>query len=129
MKKIFFTLLIVVFIAAIALIFFGLNDGTAESSANDNVYFADGKQIVEIDAKGGYWPRTTTAKADTPTIIKLKTKGTFDCSSAVTIPILNYRTILSPSGETLVDVPPQKKGTELAGSCSMGMYSFSIQFN
>lgn len=129
MKKIFFTLAILAFIGGIALMSFGLDDNAASSSSNDNVYFANGKQIVEIDAKGGYWPRTTIAKADTPTIIKFKTKGTFDCSSAVAIPSLNYRTILSPSGETIVNVPPQKRGAELAGSCSMGMYGFIVKFN
>ncbi|MDP3800365.1 MAG: cupredoxin domain-containing protein [bacterium] len=89
----------------------------------------DGKQIIEIKAKGGYTPREILAKADIPTIIKVKTQGTFDCSSALVIPSLNYRTNLAPSGVTEIEVPPQKIGFVLNGTCAMGMYGFSIKFN
>ena len=68
----------------------------------------DGKQVIEIKAKGGYTPREILAKADMPTVIKVKTQGTFDCSSALVIPSLNYRSNLSPSGVTEIEVPPQK---------------------
>ena len=60
----------------------------------------DGKQVIEIKAKGGYTPREILAKADVSTVIKIKTQGTFDCSSALVIPSLNYRSNLSPSGVT-----------------------------
>jgi plastocyanin domain-containing protein len=95
----------------------------------NNVNIVDGKQIITINAKGGYTPRMTIAKADMPTIIKVNTRGTFDCSSALVIPSLNYRTNLPNSGETLIDVPAQKAGTKLQGLCAMGMYNFSIDFN
>lgn len=98
------------------------------SSVPNNVSVVDGKQIVTITAKGGYSPRMTTAKADMPTTIKVVTRGTFDCSSALTIPSLSYQKNLPSTGETLIDVPPQSKGTTLKGLCSMGMYSFSIKF-
>ncbi|HZX01083.1 MAG TPA: cupredoxin domain-containing protein [Candidatus Paceibacterota bacterium] len=102
---------------------------TASSQTINNVSMLDGKQIITISAKGGYLPRVTTAKADIPTIIKVDTRGTFDCSSALVIPSLGYRKNLPPSGETLIDVPPQKTGTSLQGLCAMGMYNFSINFN
>jgi plastocyanin domain-containing protein len=89
----------------------------------------DGKQIIEIKAKGGYTPREILAKADVPTVIKVKTQGTFDCSSALVIPSLNYRKNLSPSGVTEIEVPPQKTGSVINGTCAMGMYGFSIKFN
>ena len=89
----------------------------------------DGKQVIEITAKGGYSPQTTLAKADVPTIIKVKTNGTFDCSSALTIPSLGVTKHLPPSGETLIDVPAQKQGTTLRGLCGMGMYNFTVNFN
>lgn len=93
-----------------------------------NVSLADGKQLVTIDAKGGYAPRETVAKAGFPTTIVVKTRGTFDCSSALVIPALGYRANLPPTGETRVEVPPQPAGTTLQGICAMGMYSFSVSF-
>lgn len=95
----------------------------------NNVSVVDGKQIITISAKGGYAPRKTTAKAGLPTVIKVITESTFDCSSALTIPSLGYRTNLPFSGETIIDISKQKAGTKLQGLCSMGMYNFSIDFN
>jgi len=95
----------------------------------DNVTVVNGKQIIEINAKGGYSPKVTTAKANIPTIIRMKTQGTFDCSSSFTIPALGYRTNLPPSGVTEIVVPPQEVGTKLQGLCSMGMYNFIVNFN
>lgn len=103
------------------------NDDT--SRAVNNVTVVDGAQIITINAKGGYFPRITTAKADMPTVIKVATSGTFDCSSALVIPSLNYRANLSPSGVTAVQVPPQKAGAKLQGFCAMGMYGFVVNFN
>lgn len=103
------------------------NDG--DKSPGNNVTTADGKQVVEISAKGGYLPRVNTAKANTPTVLKVRTNGTFDCSASLTIPSLGYRKILPPSGETLIEVPPQEPGSVLRGLCSMGMYNFEVRFN
>ena len=89
----------------------------------------DGKQVIEIKAKGGYTPREILAKADILTVIRIKTQGTFDCSSALVIPSLNYRKNLAPSGVTEIEVPPQKIGVVINGTCAMGMYGFSIKFN
>ena len=102
--------------------------GAAAQDAN-NVSIILGKQIITISAKGGYSPKVTTAKADMPTVIKVDTRGTFDCSSAISIPSLGYRKNLPPSGETLINVPPQKAGSTLQGLCAMGMYNFQIKFN
>jgi plastocyanin domain-containing protein len=93
-----------------------------------NVTVVDGKQIITIAVKGGYSPQITTAQADSPTVLKMVTNGTFDCSSAVSIPSLNYQKNLPATGETLIDVPAQTKGTTLNGTCAMGMYHFSIKF-
>ena len=89
----------------------------------------DGKQVIEISAKGGYSPRVAIAKADLPTVLKITTQGTFDCSSAVSIPKLGYRANLPPSGVTEIEVPPQKSGSTLQGLCAMGMYNFQVRFN
>ncbi len=105
------------------------NSNNTDLQAGNNVIMVDGKQVITINAKGGYFPRVTAAKADTPTVIKMNTQGTFDCSSAISIPSLGYRNNLPPSGETLIDVPPQKSGTVMRGLCAMGMYNFSINFD
>jgi len=95
----------------------------------NNVSIVEGKQVIQIIAKGGYSPRNSVAKAGMPTVLKIKTSGTFDCSSALVIPSLSYRANLPMSGETLIDVPTQPVGSTLQGICAMGMYSFSVQFN
>ncbi len=108
-----------------------LSRGGAETApvAQNNVSIVDGVQIITIDAKGGYAPQETIAQANIPTVINMNTRGTFDCSSALVIPAIRYRKNLPPSGETRIEVPPQKEGTTMQGLCSMGMYNFSITFN
>ncbi len=91
-----------------------------------NVTESDGKQYIEIRAKGGYEPRVSIAKAGIPTILRLRTESTFDCSSQVRIPSLNVSQSLSPFGVTEVDLGVLKPGV-LQGACSMGMYSFEIR--
>lgn len=107
------------------------NNASSTSGAQDadNVSIVDGKQIITISAKGKYSPKQTTAKAGVPTVIKMTTQGTFDCTAGLSIPSLGYQKNLPPSGETLIDVPPQEAGTTLRGLCAMGMYNFSINFN
>lgn len=97
-------------------------------TVKSNVSIVDGKQIIEIDAKGGYRPRITLAKADIPTVLRMNTKGSFDCSLSVSIPSIGYRINLPQTGTTDTEVPPQKAGTTLHGLCAMGMYNFQIQF-
>ena len=59
----------------------------------------------------------------------VKTDGTYDCSSTIIIRSLNYRNTLPNTGETEIAVGVPKKGDILSGTCVMGMYNFSIQFN
>lgn len=96
---------------------------------NANVAVVDGVQIIDITAKGGYSPRVSEAQAGIPSILRVNTKGTFDCSSALVIPSLSYRKNLPPSDVTDIQLPPQESGTSLQGLCSMGMYSFTVNFN
>jgi plastocyanin domain-containing protein len=89
----------------------------------------DGKQILNLKAKGGYSPSLIKASADTPTILRVETKGTFDCSTALVINQVNYRGYLPTTGQTDIEIPPQSAGSVINGTCSMGMYSFRITFN
>ncbi|MEW6617686.1 MAG: cupredoxin domain-containing protein [Patescibacteria group bacterium] len=108
------------------------NSCSASSSQNnqkvENVKIVGEKQIIEISVKGGYTPRKTIAKAGVPTILRMKTNGTFDCSSSLMIPQLNYRKILSSSGVEDIEIPALKATGVLRGLCSMGMYNFEVDF-
>jgi plastocyanin domain-containing protein len=94
-----------------------------------NVFEENGKQIIEISARGGYAPRQSIAKSGIPTVIRMKTSGTFDCSSALSIPSLGIRLNLPSSGTKDIEIPAQQSGSTLAATCAMGMYNFQIQFN
>lgn len=109
-----------------AIVFGQKPDGTEQ--AVQNVSMEGEKQIIEIDAKGGYSPKLTTAKAGVPTVLRLKTSGTYDCSSAVTIPSVGFRKNLDATGITEVEVPIHVAQGTLEGTCAMGMYSFSVRF-
>jgi plastocyanin domain-containing protein len=93
-----------------------------------NVSIINGQQIIEITAKGGYSPKKTTAQANLPTILKIQTNGTFDCSSALNIPTLNFSKILPQNGVTEIPIPLNKTTGKFRGLCSMGMYNFEIDF-
>lgn len=95
----------------------------------NNVQEIDGKQIIDLSAKGGYSPRVTIAKAGMETVLRVQTKNTYDCSSAIVIPEINYRSRLTPSGVTEIKIPAQAVGKNIRGFCAMGMYNFNIQFN
>jgi plastocyanin domain-containing protein len=133
MQKIPLAIIVSVVVIIGAIFFVGRNQNAnpgndAVETAN-NVTVVDGVQIIEITAKGGYSPKVTTAKAGLPTTLKVKTKATFDCSSALTIPSIGYRKNLPPTGETAIELPAQEAGSTLQGICAMGMYNFSITFS
>jgi len=103
-------------------------EDTANIEPAQQIYIKDGVQYIPIKAKGGYTPRTSIAKADMPTKLVMKTDSTFDCSSSLVIRSLNYQQILPNTGETIIDLGSPKSGEKLLGLCSMGMYSFEIDF-
>ena len=92
-----------------------------------NVYVKGGKQTIEITAKGGFEPKTSVAQAGYPTTLEITTKGTYDCSSIVSIPELGVRQNLPASGVTNIDLGTRQPGI-LNGTCGMGMYPFTIEF-
>lgn len=124
---------LVVALAAAALIigsgFFlsALRGGQPAASA-DNVAVVDGRQYVDLTAKGGYSPLRSQARAGIPTTLRVGTKGTFDCSSAIRIPLLGVSTVLPATGVTEIDLGSPQAGT-LQGTCGMGMYRFEIAFS
>lgn len=104
------------------------NKGEVAPVVNENnVTMVDGKQIIEIRAKGGYLPAKSVAKAGIPTILRFDTSGTFDCSSFVRIPSMDISKALPQTGTTDIDIGVQEAGT-FNGTCSMGMYPFEVEF-
>lgn len=119
-------------IAAVAIIFSGylllqIGKPTVENQGTpaDNISVVDGQQIVEITAKAGYTPRVSEVKAGVPTILRVDTQGTFDCSSQIRIPSLDISRSLPPSGVTDIALGTLAPGV-LHGSCGMGMYPFQL---
>ena len=92
------------------------------------VSIVDGKQIIDISAKGGYTPRKMIAKAGIPTILRVKTKGTFDCSASLVIPKLSYQKFLQSSGTEDIAISAEQAQGTIQGLCAMGMYNFQIIF-
>ena len=110
-----------------AIVFSGRSKSSQDIPTKENVTVVDGKQIIEITAKGGYIPRASLAKAGLPTILRFNTQGTFDCSSSVRIPSMNITKLLPNSGITDIDLGGPQVGI-LQGTCGMGMYQFSVEF-
>lgn len=102
---------------------------TGDSPSVDNVSVVDGTQIVEVTAKGRYSPSVTEAKAGLPTILRMKTMGTYDCTAALKVPSVGYQNMLPPTGTTDITLAPQESGAVVQGVCAMGMYNFSVKFN
>jgi plastocyanin domain-containing protein len=130
MKKNIITAIIVsVILIAFALIITNKsNQTTSQKIPVNNVSIVNNVQIIELQAKGGYTPRTSKALAGIPTILRINTNGTFDCSSSVRIPTMNIFKNLPQSGTTDIDLGIQKVG-KLQGTCGMGMYPFEINFS
>lgn len=129
-KTIVISVLVAAVLIGIMVLFPGRNTAPSagDSQSIHNVTVEGGTQVITINAKGGYFPRVTQAKAGMPTIVKVSTQGTFDCSSALTIPSIGYSKNLPLSGETEIAIPPQEAGTTIQGLCSMGMYNFVLRF-
>lgn len=106
----------------------GSSFGTPEVSAEGVAVVENGTQYVDITARAGYSPRLTKAQAGRDTVIRMKTKDTFDCSMALVIPAVDYQSYLEPSGVAEITIPADKAQGTIEGMCSMGMYHFAINF-
>ena len=117
-------------VVALGIVFLGgsksNNANTTESAQNTEI--KNGIQYITINAKTGYSPRVSTAKAGIPTKLIVKTNGTYDCSASLAIHSIGYQKILPQTGETEIDIGTPKVGP-FQGVCGMGMYSFVINFS
>jgi plastocyanin domain-containing protein len=127
MKPVFISIIMAAVLIGGSLIISGRGAGNDDVPSRNNVSVVDGRQIIEITAKGGYLPRRSVAKAGLPTSLRFNTEGTFDCSSAVRIPSLGISRNLPQSGVAEIDLGNPRFGV-LQGTCGMGMYWFEVDF-
>ncbi len=130
MNKSVYIILAMALVISLGIVFIGSksknNTGTGE--AVQNVEIKDGIQYITINAKGGYWPRVSTAKANIPTKLIVKTNGTYDCSASLVIRSIGFQKILAQTGEEIIDLGIPKADQPLQGLCGMGMYNFKVNF-
>jgi sulfite exporter TauE/SafE len=101
----------------------------AESGVADSASVTPGNILVLNAVNSGYQPRTLHAPANTALTLQLVTNNTRSCSRAFLIPMLNYRVLLDATGVETVSIPPQKAGSVMEFTCSMGMYTGEIVFD
>lgn len=132
MNKVSSIIIILGFAIAASIILVGgfkKNSDQVSVQPEQNIEIKDGVQYITISAKGGYSPKNSIAQAGIPTKLIVTTNGTYDCSSSLVIRSLKYQKMLPQTGEEIIGVGVPEAGTSLQGTCGMGMYSFSINFN
>lgn len=115
-------------VLAVGIIFVGGSETKNSGRAVENSEIRDGVQYITIDAKGGYSPRISTAKAGIPTKLIVQTNGTYDCSASLVVRDANFQQILPQTGKTEIDIGIKNAADTVQGVCGMGMYSFQINF-
>lgn len=104
------------------------------SSPAESAPAADSGQPVERGEiylnveNSGYSPAVMTAPANTTLTLNLVTNETYSCARDFVIPRLNFYMLLPATGVMQMTIPPQKAGTTLFYTCSMGMYTGQIIF-
>ena len=128
------SLVIVTVLVAVALISKNSPQGTNKPVTNttevSNVKIEDSKQVIYVTSTtGGYSPRKINAKANIKTVLKIESQNSYGCERSFRIPKLNINQILPTEGTTEFELGTPKQGDKLLGTCSMGMYTFTITFN
>lgn len=132
MNKITLSIITLGLVIGLGIIFLTGSNNSAETTSlqsGQNIEIRDGVQYITIEAKGGYFPRVSSAQAGIPTTLIVKTSGTYDCSAALVIRSVGYKKILPQNGEEIIDIGTPQTGTSMQGTCSMGMYNFTINFS
>jgi len=133
-KTLYFALLLFIFAVSLFLFSCTVNTETSGEELNTNTEQVtielEGKQVIDVKAvSGGYLPESINAKAATPSVLRIKSENSYGCERAFTIPQLKIRATLPINGITEIEIGEFEPGTRLLGTCSMGMYSFYINFN
>ncbi len=131
-----YMVLILSLITVGVLIFFAVNSSKGKQSSDvkavttaNAVTEEDGKQIINVTSRaGGYFPQQVSAVAGKETVLRLESKNSYGCERSFRIPKLNISKILPQEGITEIELGKPEKGEKVLGSCSMGMYTFTIKF-
>ncbi|MEK9174413.1 MAG: cupredoxin domain-containing protein [Patescibacteria group bacterium] len=130
MNKTVYIIITLALVVGMGIMFIGSSKNSTETGGSaQNVEIKDGIQYITVNARGGYSPKVSTAKAGIPTKLIVKTDGTYDCSASLVIRSVGFQKILAQTGEEVIDLGTPKAGQPFQGLCSMGMYNFSINFN
>lgn len=131
MNKAVYVIITFALVVVIGVVFLGgsKSDDAETSEAIQNVEIREGVQYVTVNAKGGYFPKVSTAKAGIPTKLIVKTNGTYDCSASLVVRSAGFQKILAQTGEEVIDLGTPQAGKPVQGVCGMGMYNFIVNFN
>ncbi len=129
MNKTIYIIMTIALMIGIGIVILGGSKNSETGGLAQNVEIKDGVQYITVNAKGGYWPKVSSAKAGIPTKLIVKTDGTYDCSASLVIRSLGFQKILAQTGEETIDIGIPKAGNPLQGVCGMGMYNFLINFS
>ncbi len=130
MSKTVYIIITLALVIGLGIVFLGGSKNNIETDGSaENVEIKDDVQYITVNAKGGYSPKVSTAKAGIPTKLIVKTDGTYDCSASLVIRSIGYQKILSQTGEEVIDLGIPEAGQLLQGLCGMGMYNFKINLN
>ncbi len=86
------------------------------------------KSVITV-IKHGYAPNVLHLVANKPDTIIWVTNGVKTCALSIVIPKLDYEKTFPDSGQVILVIPAQKKGTVIEYSCSMGMYHGRLVFD
>jgi plastocyanin domain-containing protein len=128
MAIVFIVISILIVISVIVLFAGGGNTDPNAAASSEVVTQSDGKQIIEVTVKGGYFPAVINAKAGIPTILRMNSQSGSGCERSLHIPSLNIVKTLPAVGVTDIELSAQAAGSKLKGVCSMNMYSFVVNF-
>lgn len=97
-------------------------------SADSNVKFMNGKQVVNMKIKGlNYFPHRFTIEQGIPVEWRIDGAEAVGCAQVITVPKLGITEFLSPSGLTTISFLPREIG-EIRFSCTMGMTTRGSSF-
>jgi len=127
--------LIVSIAIAALLVMFALSNGKSNKEAEikgdtaETVLQEGDIQVINvISTSGGYFPQNITAKAEKETLLRIESKNSYGCERSFRIPKLDITEILPQQGITEFQLGTPSQGEKILGTCSMGMYTFTIRF-
>lgn len=123
--------IVAVTLTILGLILLGGSPSAPAPSVSDSsvVTIKGDVQYVDITAKaGGYYPKVINAKAGVKTVLRFKTERAYGCETAMTIPSLNIKKNLPPTGVTEIEIGNGQAGKDLLITCLMRMYSATVKF-